>query len=92
MKYDVWQTLTRYVEPHNVKVDVKLKNIKPLHANWIIEAYHYLRSTKNIIFFGVHKNSHNWSCKGNAFPYKCMPKPFWGSTKFVMIDYDMKNK
>ena len=67
---------------------IKVENIKPLHANWPIQAYHYLK----IIFFGFQKSSHNWSCKGSAFPNQSWRKPFWRSANFVMIDYNMKGK
>ena len=38
---EVLKQLTRGMGPHKVKVEVRLANIKPLHANWIIQAYHY---------------------------------------------------
>ena len=47
-KYQDWyaekvlQQLNRSVAVHNVKVDVKLSIMKPLHAKWIIEMYHHL--------------------------------------------------
>ena len=80
--------LTRIVEPCDVNVYVRLKNIKPLHANWPIQAYHYLK----ILFFGVQESSHNWSFKGSAFPNQSWRKPFWRNANFVMIDYNMKGK
>ena len=33
---------TRGVEPNDVKVDVRLINIKPSHTNWLTQAYYYL--------------------------------------------------
>ena len=43
------------VEPHHVKVDVRLRNIKPLQANWIFQVNHYLKLSKSIIFWGFKK-------------------------------------
>ena len=51
---EVLKQLTRGVKPHEAKADVRLTNI-PLHANWVIQAYHYLKSSKNIIFWGFKK-------------------------------------
>ena len=36
----------------HVKVDVKLTTVKPLHAKWIIDLYHYTKSSKAIILSG----------------------------------------
>ena len=60
-KYQDWyaekvlQQLNRSVAVHNVKVDVKLSIIKPLHAKWIIEMYHHLRRSKQIVISGFRK-------------------------------------
>ena len=44
----------------HVKVDVKLTTVKPLHARWIIDLYHYMESSKAIILSGFKKacNTH----------------------------------
>ena len=53
-KYQDWyakkvlQQLSRGVATHNVKVDVKLSIMKPLHAKWITEMYHHLKRSKQI--------------------------------------------
>ena len=52
---EVLKQLTRGVEPCDVNVDVRLKNIKPLHANWPIQTYPYLKT----LFFGIQESSHN---------------------------------
>ena len=46
------------MEPHDVKANVRLTNITSLHANWVIQTYHYLKSSKNI-FFEIQESSHN---------------------------------
>ena len=45
----VQEQLLKGVNPHNIKVDVKLSSVKPLHAKWIIAMYNHLRNSKNII-------------------------------------------
>ena len=53
-KYQDWyakkvlQQLNRGAAAHNVKVDVKLSIMKPLHAKWITEMYHHLKRSKQI--------------------------------------------
>ena len=60
-KYQDWyaekvlQQLNRSVAVHNVKVDVKLSIMKPLHAKWIIEMYHHLKRFKQIVISGFRK-------------------------------------
>ena len=60
-KYQDWyakkvlQQLNRGVAAHDVKVDVKLSIMKPLHAKWIIEMYHYLKRSKQIVISGFRK-------------------------------------
>lgn len=60
-KYQDWyamkvqEQLRKGVNPHDIKVDVKLSTVKPLHAKWIIEMYHHLRNSKNIITNGFRK-------------------------------------
>ena len=60
-KYQDWhaekvlQQLNRGVAAHDVKVDVKLSIMKPLHAKWIIETYHHLKRSKQIVISGFRK-------------------------------------
>ena len=60
-KYQDWyakkvlQQLNRGVAAHNVKVDVKLSIMRPLHAQWITEMYHHLKRSKQIEFSGFRK-------------------------------------
>ena len=62
-KYQDWhaekvlQQLNRSVAVHNVKVDVKLSIMKPLHAKWITEMYHHLKRSKQIEISGF-RNVH----------------------------------
>ena len=61
-KYQDWyankvhQQLNRGVAAHDVKVDVKLSIMKPLHAKWITEMYHHLKRSKQIEISGFRKN------------------------------------
>ena len=60
-KYQGWYVsevasqLERGVEPHDVKVDVKLSTIKPLHAGWIIDYYKHMKSSRSVIKSGFRK-------------------------------------
>ena len=60
-KYQDWhaekvlQQLNRGVAAHDVKVDVRFSNMKPLHANWVIEMYHHLKRFKQIVISGFRK-------------------------------------
>ena len=60
-KYQDWyaekfiQQLNRGVAAHDVKVDVKLSIMKPLHAKWIIEMYHHPQRSKQIVISGFRK-------------------------------------
>ena len=60
-KYQDWyaekvlQQLNKDVVAHDVKVDVKLSIMKLLHAKWIIEMYHHLKRSKQIVISGFRK-------------------------------------
>ena len=60
-KYQDWyaekvqEQLLKGVNPHDIKVDVKLSTVKPLHAKWIIAMYNHLRNSKDIIINGFRK-------------------------------------
>ena len=60
-KYQDWyaenvlQQLNRVVAAHDVKVVVKLSIMKPLHAKWIIEMFHQLKLSKQIVISGFRK-------------------------------------
>ncbi len=47
------QQLNRGVLAHDVKVDVRLSVIKPLHAKWIM--YKHLKESKELILSGFRK-------------------------------------
>ena len=57
-KYQDWYAsevasqLERGVKPHDVKIDVKLSTIKPLHAGWIIDYYKLIQSYRSVIKSG----------------------------------------
>ena len=48
-KFNAWygdrvsKQLSNGVAPGNVKVSLKLKDLKPLHARWIVETYNHLK-------------------------------------------------
>ena len=52
---NVLQEFNRGVVTHDVKVDVQLSIMKPLHAKWTIEMYHHLKSSKQIVISGFTK-------------------------------------
>ena len=60
-KYQDWyaekvlQQLNRVVAAHDVKVDMKLSIMKPLHAKWKTEMYHHLKRSKQIVISGFRK-------------------------------------
>ena len=60
-KYQDWyakkvlQQLNRGVAAHDVKMDVKLSFMKLLRAKWIIEMYHHLKHSKQIVISGFRK-------------------------------------
>ena len=43
--------MTRGVIAQNVKVDIRLSVVKPLHAQWIVDLYHHMQrnSSKNMV-------------------------------------------
>ena len=60
-KYQNWyaekvlQQLNRGVVAHDVKVDVRLSTMKPLHARWIIDMYKHLKDSKVLVLSGFRK-------------------------------------
>ena len=62
-KYQQWyadkvsKQLSQEVAPHDVKVDVKLSIVKPLHVEWVVEYYQRMQlvSSKAIITSGFKK-------------------------------------
>ena len=60
-KYQDWyaekvlQRLNGGVAAHDVKVNVKLSIVKLLHAKWLIEMYHHLKHSKQIVISGFRK-------------------------------------
>ena len=60
-KYQDWyaakvqEQIRKGVNAHDIKINVKLSIVKPLHAKWIIEMYNHLRNSKEIIINGFRK-------------------------------------
>ena len=50
-KYQKWYAsevttqLGKGIDPYNVKVDVKLTTLKPIHARWIIDFYKHMQTS-----------------------------------------------
>ena len=57
-KYNTWMTneiskqIKRGIAPPDVKVSLNLSVIKPLHAKWIVDLHHYLKTEKAMILYG----------------------------------------
>ena len=51
----VSKQLTNGKAPAYVKVSLKLSDLKPLHAKWIVEMYNYLKEQKESIIKGFEK-------------------------------------
>ena len=43
-------------KPHEIKVDVRISIVKPLHAKWIVKFYDYIRSNPDLIRNGWRKS------------------------------------
>jgi len=60
-KYQEWYAsevtsqLKRGINPYNVKVDVKLTTIKPIHAHWIIDLYKFMQTSGSKVKAGFRK-------------------------------------
>ena len=49
---EVLTQLRKGVDPCDVKINMSLTNLKPLHARWIVELYDHLHKQKDIIVKG----------------------------------------
>ena len=47
--------LNNGILPINVKVDVKLSTLKPMHAKWLLELYDKMQSKSNMIIKGFQR-------------------------------------
>ena len=47
------EQLSCAISPDKVSVDVRLNVLKPVHAEWIIQSYHYMQTHKEIIYIIV---------------------------------------
>ena len=60
-KYQDWYAsqvtsqLERGFSPHDVKVDVKLTTVKPLHAAWVVQYYKKMKDSKSTIISGFRR-------------------------------------
>ena len=58
IKYNEWfsnqvtSQLLNGRDPTQVKVSTRLRDIKPMHARWIVDLYNYLQSEREIITHG----------------------------------------
>ena len=51
----VSEPLTKGVAPDEVKVSMKISDLKPLDAHWIVDMYTYLKQQKESILNGFDK-------------------------------------
>ena len=47
--------LNNDILPTNVKADVKLSTLKPMHAKWLVELYDKMQSKSNMIIKGFQR-------------------------------------
>ena len=54
-KYNDWfanhvsSQLQNGTDPANIKISSKISELKPLHASWVVDLYHYLREEKEMV-------------------------------------------
>ena len=60
-KYQEWYAsevtsqLGKGIDPYNVKVDVNLTTLKPIHARWIIDFYKHMQTSRSKVKAGFRK-------------------------------------
>ena len=45
---EVTNQSTRVVDPHSIKVDIRLSTLKPIHENWIVQYYMHMKRCQSI--------------------------------------------
>ena len=69
--------------PGDVKVSLKLSDLKPLHAKWIVEMYGYLKQQKESVVKGFEKAG---ILEAARWHKKCMP-----NVKILLTKNDKKS-
>ena len=81
-KFDTWyadrvtEQLRRGVAPGDVKVSMKLSDLKPLHARWIVEMFDYLKQQNESIVNGLDKAGNTEAVKSASKIFSRIEKPF----------------
>ena len=52
---EVTSQLGKGIDPYNVKVDVKLTTLKPIHARWIVDFYKHMQASASKVKAGFRK-------------------------------------
>ena len=68
--------LSRGIAPGDVKVSLKLSDLKPLHAKWIVETYEYLKKQNETILKGFDKAGITDAIKSANDVYAKCENPF----------------
>ena len=81
-KFNTWyvdrvsEQLRRGVAPGDVKVSMKLSNLKPLHARWIVEMFDYLKQQNESIVNGFDKAGITEAVKSANEVFSRIENPF----------------
>ena len=76
-------SLENIYEVMNVKVNVKLTNMKPLHSKWLSEFYNYINSSN-----GQEITNNGWLRAGITDAIKIWSSSFW-LFDFVVFPFDV---
>ncbi len=49
---EITRSLNKGLQPHEIKIDLKLTTFKPLNANWIIQSFDKIRQNRNEVIRG----------------------------------------
>ena len=72
----VGEQLRRGVAPSDVKVSMKLSDLKPLHAHWIVEIFDYLKQQNESIVNGFDKAGITEAVKSANKVFSRIENPF----------------
>ena len=81
-KFNTWyadrvsEQLRRSVAPGDVKLSMKLSDLTPLHARWIIEMFHYLKQQNESIVNGFDKAGITEAVKSANEVFSRIENPF----------------
>ena len=81
-KYNTWMAkeasnqLQREISPCDVKIDLSLGIIKPLHAKWIVELFNIMKKKKEKIINGFHSAGITKAIQSAKIVLKNVENPF----------------